>query len=152
MSAQANIIAASELKHTLVHCFFLPSINLQPSLWPINVRISPEYIRVALDDPGVDADDGALRYEVARNGGATGRDDALIHNSKGRMDAEGLVYDGLEIREGTGVGEANILCGVTRQIVVDFVLESLIDVSVFEEIVEQRGQGDTTGDLAVSVW
>ena len=112
MPPQTNILPRPKLMHSLMHQFYLRSIILQPSLRPVDIRIFPKNLRVALHDPGIDADDGALWYEVTRNVGAAGRDDALVHNGERRMDSEGLVYDSLKIRKGAGVRKADIFLWV----------------------------------------
>ena len=65
------------------------------------------------------------------------------------MHAEGLVDDGLEVREGAGVGEADVGVGVAGEVGVDLVAELGVDIAVFEEEVEERCHCDATvfGDL-----
>ena len=142
MPTQTNILPGPELMHTLMHRLHPRGILIEPPFRPIDIHIPPKHFGVAVHDPRVHADDRAGGDEVAGNHGAAGGDDAFVHDGEGRVHAEGFVDDGLEVREGAGVGEADVGVGVAGQVGVDFRAEGGVDGGVFEEEVEEGGHCD----------
>ena len=56
-----------------------------------------------MDDPWIDTNDGAAGDKVSTDGSAAGRSDALVHGTKGRVDAECFLDAGVEVGEWLGV-------------------------------------------------
>lgn len=94
--AQADMIPGPELKHGLFHLLDLFGA-CEPTLGPVIVGVGAENGSVALNHPGVDADDGTGGDVVAADHGAGGRNDALVVETEGRMQAEGFLDAGVEV-------------------------------------------------------
>lgn len=106
--AQANVIPGPKLEHGLLHLLDLFSVR-QPAFGPVLVGVGAKNAAVTVHDPGVDANDGAARDRVAADGAAEGWDDALEVEAEGRVQTEGFLNAGVEVRYGIGGGEAG--CG-----------------------------------------
>ena len=99
------MIPSPKLKHGLLHLLDLFSVP-QPAFGPVLVGVGAKNAAVTLYDPGVDADDGTAGDRVAADGAAGGWNDALGVEAKGRVQAEGFLNAGVQVRHGICGGEA----------------------------------------------
>lgn len=76
-----------------LHALQLLLARLQPPLGPVLVGVLSVDRAIALDDPGIDADDGAAGEGLVTQHGARGGDDAVEREADDWMETEGF-FDG----------------------------------------------------------
>ena len=134
------MITGPELKHGLFHPLDLVGAR-EPPFGPIVIGIGAKDGAVALDDPRVDADDGAGGDAGAADRSAGGGHDALVVEAEGGMQAEGFLDAGVEVGQRVRGGEGSDAEGVGwvlwREMGVEFGLQFGVAAGMAEEMVEE---------------
>jgi len=124
--------------------------DVQPALGAKGVGVRAEERGVALDDPGVAADDGTAGDEVVENVHALRGHDALEDQAWGGVEAEGLLNNGVEVGELLGLGPRHGFIGARGDGAgagggVEFVNKGGVDAWVVGKEVEDCGEGNCGG-------
>lgn len=141
------MVPRTKVQHGPLHRADLLLASFRPALRPERLNILAERLFVAMHGPGADADDGAGGEVFAADLGAAGGDDAFEDEAGGRVHTEVFLDAGVQVGE-VLLGEVEVdVAGQGGEVSGgeaggEFVLEFGVDGGVFEDVVEEGGQGD----------
>ena len=146
IAPQTHVVSCTEMQHGPLHSANLFLAGLGPALGAENLDVVAEGLLIAPDSPGADANDGTGREVLSTDLGAAGGDDALEDEARGRVHAEVLLDAGVHVGK-VLLREVEVYVAgqggqVPRgQVVCEFLLEFGVDGGIFEDVVEECGQG-----------
>lgn len=147
--ADAGPAAKSKRHVHRVHGLELLLGGLEPPLGTELLGILAPDLLVAVGDPAVDTNVRAGGEVLPAQGRASSRDDTPQAETNGRVHAQSLLQDGLQVRQGLGLGEAGrVAQGAPGVGLIQLGAELGLHPGVLDDVIVGRVEGDGSGVAA----